>query len=73
MQGFTNRDAHAAGWINDYYAVRTFDPSETVTLPNSSGAYTKVEVQVYFGGNSDDGTLEHRLFCHQILLEEYKP
>ncbi|NRA39624.1 MAG: type II secretion system protein [Planctomycetes bacterium] len=78
-QNFDNRDTEAKGWVNDYFAVRTFDEAESVDLPGagngvgSAGEYVKVRVQVYYGGNDEDGLLAHELFCHQIILPEYKP
>ena len=71
--GHTNRTSEASGWVNDYYVVRTFDVTETETLPNNGGDYIKVQVQVYFGGDANDGTLVQRLFSHQIVLKEYNP
>lgn len=71
--GYTNRDERAEGYVNDYYVVRTFDKSAAVTLPGGMGEYVPVHIQVFYGGDDQDGMLAHELFCTQIIHQEYSP
>ena len=68
----SNRDEEAKGWANNYFMVRSYDPSESIALDNDAGLYIKVKVEVYTGGDDTDGLLVHQIFCHQILPREYK-
>ena len=70
--GFSNGDAEAKGWANNYFIVRTIDTSKSVALENDAGTYVNVKVEVYSGGNDSDGLLVHQIFCHQILPKGYK-
>lgn len=71
--GFNNRDVKASGWVNDYFVVRSYDPSRTITLPNGGGDYVETVVKVFAGGNENDGALVQQLCCHQIIPLEYMP
>lgn len=71
--GHINTDLVARGYVNDYYIIRTIDSGKSVALPNSMGIYVPILVQVYFGGNEDDGQLVAELNCTQIIHEDYAP
>lgn len=68
----SNRDTEAKGWVNNYFVVRKYDDSKSFNLAKNAGKYVEVEIQVYAGGNDDDGLLVHEIFCHQILPSGYK-
>ena len=68
----SNRDTEAKGWVNNYFIVRKYDDSKSVSLGNNAGKYVEVEVQVFSGGDDNDGLLVHEIYCHQVLPSRYK-
>ena len=68
---FRNDAEEAKGWLNNYFIVRTCDPSERELLPNNGGTYQLVRIEVYYGGDDEDGTLVQHLTGRQILPPGY--
>ncbi len=68
----SNLDATASGWVNDYFVVRTVEKPSYPKFDSSVGTYLRVRIQVYFGGNDEDGLLVHDFYSEQIMPAEYK-
>lgn len=71
--GFTNTDAMAEGWMNDYYIVRTASPQVIDPGLSAVGSYYEIKVQVYYGGNSDTGRFVQELNSEQFVPSGYAP
>lgn len=71
MLSFRNDDELAQGWLNNYYIIRTCNPSDVELLPNNGGKYITVRVKIYYGGDEEDGRLVHHLIGRQILANGY--
>jgi type II secretory pathway pseudopilin PulG len=70
--GYSNLDATAKGWVNDYFVVRTVEKPSYPNFDSTVGTYLRVQIQVYFGGTDEDGLLAHDFYCEQIMPSEYK-
>ena len=73
LPGPSNLDAVAKGWLNDYFVVRRIDAADVVNLPKGAGKYVTVHIQVYYGGDDQDGVLAHDFYFDQIIPGEYNP
>lgn len=70
--GLSNLDTEAKGWVNDYYVVRSVEKPSYPNFDATAGTYLRVRIQVYYGGNDEDGLLSHDFYCEQIMPPEYK-
>ncbi len=70
--GCSNLDETAKGWVNDYFVVRTVEKPSYPDFDSAVGTYLRVRIQVYFGGDDEDGLLAHDFYSEQIMPAEYK-
>ena len=71
--GCKNTDVVAEGWVNDYYVVRASQKKAMPVEMNSLGEYYEVRVQLYYGGNQDDGRLVQELGTDILVPAGYAP